>query len=103
MDENKSEYRRVMRLPFDRQAALEYYNRGMTDKEIADNCGVKVKTIAAWRRSMGFLANAQSSAKKQEQSPLVRDTIAARKLGMTYGQYKAQQYKAAHPWKGGKK
>lgn len=88
----------------DAAAALDYYNRGFSDKDIADNCGVCRETIAKWRRSNGFPANHPQPVKKQRKlSPLVMDAIAAREAGMTYGQYKAQQFKAANPWKGGRR
>lgn len=78
---------------------LELYYEGKTDQEIADHCGCVRATIGEWRRRQKLPANIaeredrKKRAKKQNDlTPLEQDAIAAREAGMTYGQYKAQQY-----------
>ena len=103
---------KTKRIPFDERAALRYYNDGLSDQHIADNCGVCKDTIRNWRKRMGLAVNVvcrqvqkndkPTTPENDDQiTPLERDAIAARKAGMTYGQYKAKQYAAANPWLGG--
>ena len=105
---------KTKRRALDEQAAFRYYNSGLSDQHIADNCGVCKETIRNWRKRMGLTVNIvcgqvqkkdkPTTPKKDDQiTPLERDAIAARRAGMTYGQYKAKQYAAAHPWNGGRR
>lgn len=77
------------RIMLDHEFAMELYRRGLTDAEIAKQSGVYVKTVGKWRRGMGLPANKKRRIKM---SPLARDAAEARRLGMSYGQYKAQSY-----------
>ena len=74
--------------------AWEYYNAGKTDVEIAELCNVDRSTVKNWRRRNGLLGNVsnQKKPKGKKLTQLEQDAIAARELGMTYGQYKAQQF-----------
>ena len=83
---NKDGTRRIM---LDHEFAMELYSRGLTDVEIAKQSGVYVKTVSKWRNRMGLPANKK---RRLKMSPLARDAAEARRLGLTYGQYKAQSY-----------
>ena len=83
---NKDGTRRIM---LDHEFAMELYRRGLTDAEIAKQSGVYVKTVGKWRNRMGLPANKK---RRLKMSPLARDAMEARRLGLTYGQYKAQSY-----------
>ena len=83
--------------------AWHHYNAGKADAEIAAACGVHKNTVANWRRRNRLHANmpqkitkeAQPTERKKKErvlTPLELDARAAREAGMTYGQYKAQQY-----------
>ena len=83
----------------DDRTAWEHYNAGETDAQIAEACGVHKNTVNNWRRRQGLLshspqnkARAEREKKARELPPLARDARAAREAGLTYGQYKAQQY-----------
>ena len=77
------------RILLDHDLAMELYPRGLTDAEIATQSGVYVKTVGKWRNRMGLPANKK---RRLKMSPLARDAAEARRLGLTYGQYKAQSY-----------
>ena len=77
------------RILLDHEFAMELYRRGLTDAEIAKQSGVYVKTVGKWRNRMGLPANKK---RRLKMSPLARDAMEARRLGLTYGQYKAQSY-----------
>ena len=83
---NKDGTRRIM---LDHEFAMELYRHGLTDAEIAKQSGVYVKTVSKWRNRMGLPANKK---RRLKMSPLARDAAEARRLGLTYGQYKAQSY-----------
>ena len=77
------------RILLDHEFAMELYRRGLPDAEIAKQSGVYVKTVSKWRNRMGLPANKK---RRLKMSPLARDAAEARRLGLTYGQYKAQSY-----------
>lgn len=89
---------RVRRIDYAKVSEL--YWEGASDREIADAFKCAPRTISEWRQRQKLPANAGHGkpieikpAKKQRQiTPLEQDAIDARKAGMTYGQYKAQQY-----------
>ena len=83
---NKDGTRRIM---LDHEFAMELYLHGLADAEIAKQSGVYVKTVGKWRNRMGLPANKK---RRLKMSPLARDAMEARRLGLTYGQYKAQSY-----------
>lgn len=72
----------------DREYALYVYNQGYTDEQIADRLGSNVRAVERWRKFMGLEKNERS---RENLSKLERDAIAARKAGLTYGQYKARE------------
>lgn len=86
----------------DERTAWDCYKAGKTDAEIAQACGVHKNTVANWRRRNTLHANTPQKKQKEEQAarkkkervltPLEQDAKAAREAGLTYGQYKAQQY-----------
>ena len=84
---NKDGTRRIM---LDHEFAMELYRRGLTDAEIAKQSGVYVKTVGRWRNKMGLPPN--EAKRRGKLSPLASDAMEARRLGLTYGQYKAQSY-----------
>lgn len=85
----------------DEKKAFEYYKAGKTDAEIAEDCGVCRETVKNWRKRNGLTLNRTKGVReKSNLTPLERDAIEARKLGLTYGQYKAGQYLAQQKRKG---
>ena len=83
---NKDGTRRIM---LDHEFAMELYSHGLTDSEIAKQIGVRSETVCKWRNKLGLPANKKHRLKMP---PLARDAMEARRLGLTYGQYKAQSY-----------
>ena len=77
---------------WDKKLAFELYGEGKSDREIAEACGICRETVASWRKRCGLPANECQPIKKKGLTQLEQDAIAARKAGLTYGQYKAQQY-----------
>ena len=77
------------RILLDHEFAMELYSRGLTDAEIAKQSGVRSGAVCKWRNKLGLPANKK---RRLKMSPLARDAAEARRLGLTYGQYKAQSY-----------
>ena len=75
---------------WDKKLAFELYKEGKTDKEIAEACGISNTTVQTWRKRQGLPVNV-GKKKTRKLTPLEADAVAARKAGLTYGQYKAQQ------------
>lgn len=94
---NKDGTRRIL---LDHEFAMELYRRGLTDADIAKQSGVYVKTVSKWRNRTGLPANKK---RRLKMSPLARDAAEARRLGLTYGQYKAQSYAPPEPTGRGRK
>lgn len=67
------------------------YNAGKTDLEIATECGLHINTVNSWRKRNGLPVNRGAARRRRKLTQLEKDAIEARKAGMTYGQYKAQQ------------
>ena len=84
---NKDGTRRIM---LDHEFAMELYRHGLTDAEIAKQSGVYAKTVGKWRNRMGLPPN--KAKRRRKLSSLSSDAAEARRLGLTYGQYKAQSY-----------
>lgn len=78
---------------FDKEHAMDLYRKGLSDKEIAEEMGSFVTTVGDWRRSEGLSPNKPRPA-VNERSQLSREAYEARKAGMNYGMYKAQQFEA---------
>ena len=75
----------------DRALAMRLYMEGATDKEIAEKTGVSKTTAVYFRHVNGLPINREADrgkAKKEKKvlSRLDADAIAARKLGMNYGE-----------------
>lgn len=79
-----------MKHRLDSEHAMELYNKGLCDKEIAQTIGMTVQTVGDWRRRMGLPAN-KGKPPVHEISPISRDARAAGG-GHLYGKYKAQQF-----------
>ena len=88
------------RILLDHEFAMELYRRGLMDAEIAKQSGVYAKTVGKWRNRMGLPANKK---RRLKMSPLAHDAMEARRLGLTYGQYKAQSYAPPEPTGRGRK
>ena len=82
---NKDGTRRIM---LDHEFAMELYRRGLTDAEIAKQSGVLSGAVQKWRNKLGLPMN--KAKRRKNLSSLARDAMEARRLGLTYGQYKAQ-------------
>ena len=78
---------------FDKEHAMDLYRKGLSDKEIAEEMGSFVSTVGDWRRSAGLIPNKNRTA-IDKMSRLSREAYEARKHGMNYGAYKAQQFEA---------
>lgn len=72
----------------DEREAWRLYGLGKSDAEIAAACGVHKNTIQGWRNRYMLKSNRK---KPRKMTQLELDAIAARKAGMTYGEYKSQQ------------
>ena len=84
---NKDGTRRIM---LDHEFAMELYSRGLTDAEIAKQSGVLSGAVCRWRNKLGLPPN--KAKRRRKLSSLSSDAAEARRLGLTYGQYKAQSY-----------
>lgn len=73
----------------DKERAIELYNIGYCDRQIADECGVNVDAVRCWRRRMGLVAHKVRYVKpEQRHKPTIVELEAeARKHGMSYGEY----------------
>lgn len=71
--------------------AGKLYMDGKSDKEIAEACGMTRETIRNWRQRCGLPANYEPKD-ESHLTQLEKDAIAARKAGLSYGQYNAQQF-----------
>ncbi len=86
----------------DSKRAMALYDQGLTDKAIAIRMGRSQTTISGWRGRHGLPPN-KNKAHAKYIPPLVQDAIDAKKLGLSYGQYKAKQYEAKQAKKKGRK
>lgn len=83
------------RVAVDPVRAMVLYMQGKTDSEMADRLGVSKNAVGTWRRINGLSANKRAGAAVnggRKFSPLAADAIAAREMGMSYGQFKAKQH-----------
>ena len=77
---------------WDRLKALEMYQQGCTDLQIADAVGVSKSTISNWRSQHGLPPNTGTTKdKNHRKSKLSLDAAEAKAAGMNYGQWKALQ------------
>lgn len=81
-----------MRRFLDQKHAMELYDNGLCDREIAKETGSSVAAVGDWRRRMGLPPN-KTKPPVHEISPISRDARAAGG-GHLYGKYKAAQYEA---------
>lgn len=83
------------RVAVDPVRAMVLYMQGNTDAEMADRLGVSKSAVGTWRRINGLSANKRAGAAVKgghKLSPLAADALAAREMGLSYGQFKAKQY-----------
>lgn len=71
----------------DVEEAMRLYNRGKSDKVIAQTLDVTQKAVRMWRVKMGLIKNPEK--RKYALTPLEQDAKAALEMGMTYGRYVA--------------
>ena len=64
MTANGTEKRGRKRLDWDK--AMELYNRGLNDREIADEIGGSRKTVEKWRRTTGLPANTTAGGQRKK-------------------------------------
>ena len=95
---NKDGTRRIM---LDHEFAMELYLHGLADAEIAKQSGVRSGAVCKWRNKLGLPPNKEK--RRGKLSSLARDAMEARRLGLTYGQYKAQSYVSPSPAGRGRK
>lgn len=75
----------------DLKLVRKLYGMGLPDREIAHCCGVSVSTVLRWRHAHGLRPNPEMARATGPEEQLTIDAIAARKHGMSYGQYMAQK------------
>ena len=83
----------------DEAAAMAAYTAGRTDKEIAEERGCSVPTIALWRKRMGLPPNLAPRPTHKPRArtydlPAAAVEARAREAGLTYGQYQAREWEA---------
>ena len=88
----------------DNEKAMELYNRGLCDPDVAEKLGVSRDAVREWRKRNGLEGHkAPPKPKKEKQKTyscnLVKMAVEARKHGMSYGQYMAMRYEKS---RGGK-
>lgn len=71
--------------------AKQLYGMGLPDREIAHCCGVSVSTVFRWRHAHGLRPNQDFQRATGPEEQLTIDAIAARKHGLSYGQYMVQK------------
>ena len=71
--------------------AKQLYDMGLPDREIAHCCGVSSSTVLRWRHAKGLPPNYDFERATGPEEQLTIDAVAARKHGMSYGQYIAQK------------
>lgn len=81
----------------DKELAMVWYAKGACDQEIADVCGVCYSAVGTWRRKENLPPHRKPNYRRpsQSMSKLSREAREARKAGMNYGVWKAQQWEAA--------
>lgn len=94
----------IRRINIDHEKAMALHAAGKTDKEIADACYVCTSTVINFRRKYGLECHRVSRKKKPVQqkqekpkkykSKLAAEAAEARRCGMNYGMWKAQQFEA---------
>ena len=73
----------------DKERALELYDIGYCDQQIADACEVGVDAVRSWRRKSGLEAHRVPYIKpeKKQRPTLIELAAEANKRGMSYGEY----------------
>ena len=72
--------------------AKQMYGMGLPDREIAHCCGVSVSTVLRWRHANGLRPNPEMARAAGPEEQLTIDSVAAKKHGLSYGQYKANEH-----------
>jgi transposase len=79
------------KIEIDEAGALKLYQMGLNDVEIAKRLGVNNSTVSNWRKRNSLRSNywkSKNPKKPETMSKLVQDSVMARKVGMSYGEYK---------------
>lgn len=82
-----AEYARK-KVRLDRERAMELYEKGADDEEIAELLYVHIETVRRWRRSLK-LPKIKGQMKKKKLSRIAELAAEARAHGMNYGMYMA--------------
>lgn len=79
------------RCRLNKERALELYNKGYCDQQIADECDASVGSVREWRRRIGLPGHRVLYKKKtkKRESTLVELAAEAKAHGMSYGEYMA--------------
>lgn len=81
------------RAEFDPAKVMRLHKKGLSDEEIAKELSVCHATATKWRKALGLKSN-KPLPKEGEISQLAKDARDARRAGMNYGMWKAQQFDA---------
>ena len=95
---------KIRRINIDHEKAMALHAAGKTDREIADACYVCSTTVINFRRKYGLPCNRVPRKRKDPvkavkpekkyRSKLAEENAEARRCGMNYGMWKAQQFEA---------
>ena len=95
---------KIKRINIDHEKAMALHAAGKTDREIADACYVCNSTVINFRRKYGLPCNrvprkrkdpvqaAKPEKPKKYRSKLAEENAEARRCGLNYGMWKAQQF-----------
>ena len=95
---------KVKRINIDHEKAMALHAAGKTDREIADACYVCSTTVINFRRKYGLPCNrvprkrkdpvkaVKPDKQKKYRSKLAEENAEARRCGLNYGMWKAQQF-----------
>lgn len=76
----------MKRLPKEEHAnRLALYNKGFTDRQIADELQCTISAINNWRRRYDLPSNKPQKETIKKRSPLAADAAAANAARLTYG------------------
>lgn len=97
---------KIKRINIDHEKAMALHAAGKTDREIADACYVCSSTVINFRRKYGLPCNrvprkrkdpvkaVKPDKQKKYRSKLAEENAEARRCGLNYGMWKAQQFEA---------
>jgi hypothetical protein len=80
------------KIKIDEAEALKLYQTGLNDADMAKKLEVSTCTVSNWRKRNSLRANyliSKKPKKPETMSKLIQDSVMSRKVGMSYGVWKA--------------